>query len=140
MTAHVLLSRYPWYSVDSASWAKAGAFGRIYVPRQTNGEYNFLADPYTLNVSCESPTAKKRGRNIATMTKQEQKVIHQWLHQIGVPFGKNDADGNVVEQGIINYHGSRKIANLRFYEAMVDSLPDWPWPFYAKARKTKGFH
>lgn len=140
MTAHVLLSRYPWFSVDSASWAKAGAYGRIYVPRQTAGDYNFLADPYTLNVSCESPTAKKRGRNIATMTKQEQKVVKDWLQQINVPFGKNGPDGEIIEKGIINYHGSRKIANLRFYEAMVNSLPDWPWPFYAKARKTKGFH
>jgi hypothetical protein len=140
MTAPTLLTRYPWYSVDSASWAKAGAFGRLYIPRQTRGEYNFFAEPYTLNVSCLSPTKHVKGRNLSTMSKEEQRVVKNWLEQIGVPYGENNPDGTVKKKGVINYHGSRKIANLKFYEAMVASLPDWPWPFQAKARQTKGFH
>lgn len=140
MTAHQLLVRYPWYSVDSASWAKAGAFGRLYVPRQTAGHYNFLSAPYTLNVSCESPTKHKKGRNVSTMTAEEQRVIKNWLKEVGVPFGSNHLDGTVKEKGVINYHGSRKIANLHFYEKMIASLPDWPWPFFPKARKRDGFH
>jgi hypothetical protein len=140
MTAHDLLVKFPWFSVDSASWAKAGAFGRLYIPRQTRGHYNFLASPYTLNVSCESPTKHKKGRNLATMSTEERRVVHNWLEQIGVPIGKNDADGNVVEKGVINYHGSRKIANLKFYEAMIESLPEWPWPYIRKNSRSTGFH
>lgn len=139
MTSPSLISHYPFYSVDSASWAKAGAFGRLYIPRQTKGIYNFLADPYTLNVSQESPTKHKKGRNLATMSTEEKRVVHNWLQQIGVPIGKNDSEGNVVEKGVINYHGSRKIANLKFYEAMIANLPDYPWSFKAKSAKVKGF-
>ena len=140
MTAPVLVARYPFYSVDSASWAKAGAFGRIYVPRQTRGTYDFKAEPYTLNVSVKSPTMKQRGRNLSTLTDEERKVVRNWLNIIDVPYGKCDKDGNVVEEGIINYHGSRKIANLKFYEKLLESLPDWPWPFTAKRRQKVGFH
>lgn len=140
MTAPILVARYPFYSVDSASWAKAGAFGRIYVPRQTRGVYDFQAEPYTLNVSVKSPTIRQRGRNLATLTDEERKVVRQWLDKIGVPYGKCDKEGNVIEEGVINYHGSRKIANLKFYEALINSLPDWPWPFTAKRRKKTGFH
>jgi hypothetical protein len=140
MTAHELLVRYPWYSVDSASWAKAGAFGRLYIPRQTKGHYNFLASPYTLNVSCESPTKHKKGRNFSTMSNEEQRVVRNWLELIDVPLGKNDREGKRVEKGVINYHGSRKIANLKFYEAMIASLPDWPWPFKEGVKKVRGFH
>lgn len=127
-------------SVDSASWAKAGAFGRLYIPRQTKGHYNFLAAPYTLNVSQLSPTKHAKGRNICNMSQEEQRVVKNWLKSIDVPFGKNDADGKVVEEGVINYHGSRKIANLKFYETMIDSLPDYPWAFKPTAIKQLGFH
>lgn len=138
MTAHELLIRYPWFSVDSASWAKAGGFGRLYVPRLSGGRFNFLKPPYTLNVSVDSPTKRIPGRNYSTLKQAEKEVVRKWLKLCDVPLGSCDSDGKPIEKGIINDHGYRKIANLYFYEMMVDSLPDWPWPFVAKKDKRIG--
>ena len=140
MTAHQLLIRYPWYSVDSASWAKAGGFGRLYVPRMTGGKFDFLSPPYTLNCSVLSPTKHRAGRNLSTLKKAEQAVVKKWVESCGQTLGRCDSNGSTIEQGVINYHGARKICNLRFYEMMVESLPDWPWPFVAKKERKVGLY
>ena len=138
MTAHQLLIRYPWFSVDSASWTKAGGFGRLYVPRKTRGKFDFLAAPYTLNCSVMSPTKHRAGRNYSTLKRAEQAVVREWVAFCGQIIGRCDSNGNIVEPGVINHHGARKICNLHFYEMMVASLPDWPWPFQKKSNKKVG--
>lgn len=138
MTAHELLVRYPWYSVDSASWAKAGGFGRLYIPRLSGGRFDFLKPPYTLNVSVSSPTKHRAGRNYSTLKQAEKTVVRDWLKLCGVPLGKCGPDGEILKKGVINNHGYRKIANLYFYEMMVASLPDWPWPFIKRSEAPIG--
>lgn len=138
MTAHILLVRYPWYSVDSASWTKAGGWGRLYVPRVTRGQFDFLLPPYTLNCSVASPTKHRKGRNYSTLKAGEKEVVRRWVKECGQKMGKCDADNNVITPGVINYHGARKICNLRFYEMMVNTLPEWPWPFKVEAQKRVG--
>jgi len=41
ITKHELLVKYPWFSVDSTTWIKRGAFGEILVPRLINGKFIF---------------------------------------------------------------------------------------------------
>lgn len=135
MTAYWLLVRYPWYSVDSASWTKAAGWGRIYVPRKRQGQYTYDAEPYTMAVSVDSPSKQKRGANVLSMCEGEAKTIKDWLKKIDVPFGKVDKDGELVEWGVISHHGARKIANLRFFEGLVAWLPEWPWSFKVQVRK-----
>ncbi len=129
MTAYDLLVRYPWRSVDSASWVKAGGFGQILVPHKRNNKYTFDVSPYSLSVSIESPTNDKEGRNYSTLTKLEQRVIREWLEIINIPIGKADSDGKELEWGIICSHHARRIANILFFEKLVEWLPEWPWPF-----------
>jgi hypothetical protein len=51
-SAHVrLLRRYPFYSVDSAGWLQAGAYGKIYVPPYRDGKPDWLGDPEMTTVS-----------------------------------------------------------------------------------------
>ena len=135
MTAYELLIRYPWFSVDSASWVKAGGFGQIYVPHKRKGKYTFDVPPYNLSVSSRSPTNEKAGRNVSNLTREEQKTVKEWLDEIGIPLGKVDGNGEMVEWGVVCNHHARRIANLLFFEKLVEWLPEWPWPFRRASKK-----
>jgi len=41
MTSFALISRYPWHSVDSSSWAKMAGYGKVYVPTKRQGKFSF---------------------------------------------------------------------------------------------------
>lgn len=144
VTAYDLLIRYPWWSVDSASWTKAGGFGSLYVPRVKRGVFTFYyvdkegmrqpIFPYNISASAKSPARKEKERSILTMSHPDSevgadKVVERWLEQIGVPLGSVDDDGEMIEWGVVSHHAARKIANLKFFEAMCNSLPEWPWAF-----------
>lgn len=139
MTAYDLLIKYPWWSVDSASWVKAGGFGIVYVPHKRGGVHTFEVEPYNISVSNDSPSKKDRNKHISTITSEERKIIKEWLEIIDVPYGKVDKDGQMVEWGVISHHSARKIANLRFFDALVKWLPSWPWPFKRAGVYRKGF-
>lgn len=143
MTSYDLLIRYPWWSVDSASWAKSAAYGSIYVPHRREGNFVFTESPYVVVCSDRSESAKVRngvfGKHIYTYPKNVQKIVHQWLEYIDVPLGKMTSKGEVKEPGVINHYGSRGVANMRFFQRMCDSLPTWPWPFKVDTKKAPGF-
>lgn len=129
VTNYTLLLRYPWYSVDSTSWTKVGAYGGILVPHRRGGQFIFNEQPYLVKVSHDSPDRKQFNRHFLTMSKAEQAVIMSWLDSIGIPFGSNHPDGEIKEYGVLNRHSERKAANLLFFEQLRHSLPEWPWPF-----------
>jgi hypothetical protein len=56
MTSVSLMLRFPWYSVDSASWGLSSGFGRVYIPRQRDGKYNYLVAPLVLPTSVKAPS------------------------------------------------------------------------------------
>jgi hypothetical protein len=134
MTAFPLLMRYPWYSVDSASWIKAGGFGNIYVPHMRRGEFvfrDFAGDPlppYSISVSHESPRKVEKGRHVNQLPSKQRKVLQAWLEFIGVPYGKVE-NGEAVSWGVYSNDRARYIANQRFFLFLCDSLPNWPWRF-----------
>ena len=166
MTAYRALIRYPWWSVDSASWVKSGGFGMMYVPRQTKGDFDFGKDPYTISISATPPNAEKEhnqerlkqenrrafidrprlahpaivtGKSFHNMTPTLQRHVLDWLDRIGVPLGSIDEAGQMVEWGAMSHHAARKIANLHFFTALCDWLPEWPWPFKLDKPVRQGF-
>jgi hypothetical protein len=135
VTSWHLLTRYPWWSVDSAAWDKAASYGGIYVPKKTGGQWDFIGKPpYVMKVSMESPTKKDRG-HVFSISKMEEKIIREWVDFIKVPFGKWDGDER-IEEGIVTFHVYRRIANLYYFQMLADSLPEWPWPFNKTRRAT----
>jgi hypothetical protein len=138
MTAHYLVTRYPWWSVDSASWVKAGAYGGIYVPRKTGDKFDFKKDPFCIGISDLSPARKVKGRHFYGLNKGAAKLIESWLDHIQVPLGSVDENGEMVEWGVVSHYGARAMANLSYYQAMANSVPPWPWPFEVNIRKGFG--
>lgn len=122
-------------SVDSASWVKAGGFGQIFVPHKRRGKFTFEVKPYNISVSSESPSKSQKGKHVYNISKGELRVVKEWLEQIEMPYGSVDAEGKEVEYGVTSNHAARKIANLKFFQGLVDWLPKWPWPFYGKAQQ-----
>jgi len=139
VTGYECLLRYPWWSVDSATWTKVGAFGGILLPHKRGGRFTYETEPYQITMSQDAPTRAK-GKHYSTLSPGEQRIVREWLKQIGVPLGKNDKDGNVIEHGVINRHSERKIANLLFFEGLRKWLSEYPWPFKpANRRPAVGF-
>jgi hypothetical protein len=139
MTAWDLMVRYPWWSVDSASWAKAGGFGTIYTPQMRGGEFSFKVRPLVLGVSALSPKAKTRGHHLNNVSVSTKRQVMEWLEHLKIPLGSVNAEGEMVEWGVASHHAARKIANLKYFEAMRKSLPEWPWPFRKKAKRDNLF-
>lgn len=166
MTAYRLLRRYPWWSVDSASWVKSGGFGMLYVPRQTRGKFDFSKDPFSISISATPPNAEKEenierlkrvnrgaflskkrlhhpaivgGKSFHTQPKVIRNAILDWLNFVDIPLGSVDENGQCVEKGVMSHHSSRKIANLHFFHAMQESLDPWPWAFKPNRPVMRGF-
>lgn len=132
MTAWDLLVRYPWWSVDSASWIKAAAFGQIYVPRLVKGEFSFDHPPYSITVSEKSPNRKEAGKHLMTMSPAAREAIVKWLTHCGVSLG-TESQGDVVgEFGALTHHKPRALVNLLYFKALADSRPKYPYPLDLK--------
>jgi len=134
MTSWDLMRRYPWWSVDSASWIKAAAFGTVYVPHQRGGKFVFDEKPYSITMSGKSPNMKEQGKHITTVSSKEREIMLAWLSLHGIALGRYDGSGVEVERGVLTHHKPRAEANLRYFMAMSDSLPQWPWPFMRQTR------
>ncbi len=134
MTSFNEMTRYPFWSVDSVSWAKAAAYGSVYVPCKRNRAFSFDQPPHVVCFSHRSPSAKVKGRNYSTFSADERKIIREWLEVIEIPLGKMGEEGEVIDEGVINHYGSRGVANMRYFDALCKSLPEWPWPFKVRVR------
>ena len=127
-----MLRDYPWWSVDSTSWVKEAAYGGIYIPRRTRGEFDFVRDPYVIKASGKSGKIKMLGMHLTTVTEEERSIMLAWLELIGVPMGSVDAAGEEIERGVLTHRDDRMKANLLYFEHLRRHLPDWPWPFRPK--------
>lgn len=138
VTNYRFMLRYPWYSVDSASWTKIGAFGGILVPHNRNGKFIYNEPPYIVKTSVDSPDSKLRGRHLFNLSRAEKRIVYNWLEFIRVPLGRTAPNGEVEEWGVTNRNCERKAACLLFFEEMRKSLPTYPWAFQGSGRKGFG--
>ena len=139
------LFRYPWFSVDSASWTKRAAFGWIIVPFLKGSDWDFTRPPETIKVSIEDG-GKHGGRHIMNSHENSRKLqrVLRWLSEINVPFG----EWRVVEEdglhvavidapGVCTRHWDRRTANLLYFNELVKHLPEYPQPFLARPRVSR---
>ena len=129
MTSWKLICRYPWWSVDSATWVKLSAYGWLYVPRWTaRGGWRFDQPPMQINISAKSPTAKKEDKHLDSVSESVKIVVLRWLDHCGVAEGKADADGNELVFGARSHFRARSRCNLIYFKGLEASRPTWPYP------------
>lgn len=150
MTTHSLMWRYPWWSVDSASWVKVSAYGHIYVPHKRKGEFAFDISPYIIAVSAVSTDLNKREQHIKTLSGKARAVVMDWLDYLGIEFGETERDKkgnvilneknkpNIITPGVENDYTIRNEVNLRLFDMVQTAIPAWPRPFGIDSRKGFG--
>lgn len=143
-TAIPLMTRYPWYSVDSSSWIKYGNYGWILLPQKIKGQWRYTEMCYKINCSGKSPTQEQAGRHYKTLSKQMRKLFDEYIEEMGFKMGKSrfeHVNGKlkeiIIEPGICNRPHLRSFLNACFYIGLTQQLPPWPWKF--KAHKAQLF-
>lgn len=155
MTSFDLMSRFPWASVDSSSWAKAAGFGTIIVPPRRDGRFVFGCTedtrPRMIALSHRSEMRKVKGKHYDSISPTWRADLHAWLDEIGVPVGTMTPDptgkleelpkGNRLLQqapgpemmsdefGVFSQYNARALANLRYFDRFCKALPPWPRTF-----------
>lgn len=163
MTSFLLISRYPWFSVDSKSWIDYARFGRILIPFSDKGKLDYLRS-YKVAVTFRSLDKRtaRRGVHIDAMSAPKRDYVLRYLKSLGIPFGKssfktvNDPnykpikqkeiwskpgkEVEVIEQhGVSNTNVMRMDVNLIAFHEIEKSIPSWPWSVHQTiGRKTKG--
>lgn len=152
LTAMNIMVRYPWYSVDSSSWAFIARHGGLFIARKVGGVFRFDLEHYKRNVSVRAPH-KTSIPHICVCGKVEDKLLREWLDFIETPYGKSalrpykqgetlaaneliwkrKVHGKIVpmvetiiEQGVINCQQMRNEANIKFFVLLGENQPKWP--------------
>jgi hypothetical protein len=74
VTSVKTMRRYPWYSVDSASWLQIARNGSVLVPPRKGGKYRYDIAPHVVCVSALSPKKTELGEG------QIQHIEHMKPH------------------------------------------------------------
>jgi len=109
LTSNEILKRFPWTSTDSSSWAKAGGFGNVQIPRRIKGKWNFDA-PVSICFPQDSPSNSKQQAHFDTLTPTVRRMVMDWLDVI---------DFNVQE--LRDCYKCRWAANICYYNAMGEA-------------------
>lgn len=165
VTGHKLMVRYPWYSVDSTSWAMMGAYGQMMVPgKAADGSYDYLRKRLTVAV-----TGRRHGvvsSHYSELSPSKKIYVDNYLASLGMKYGKSTmryenpdyvpkaaeqicsntlTEGKhkgkvvvetIIEEGVRNNLSMRTYVNICFFQRLADSLPKWPWPFKMKSHRT----
>lgn len=107
LTTISLMVRYPWYSVDSTTWALASAFGEIFIPSKKNNKYD-----YTKFTRIGVSEKHKKGK----ISKTLKNYIEEYLEPFDISWG------NETQKGIINNSNYRSYANLIFFQKLEAQL------------------
>lgn len=148
VTNHRMMTMYPWYSVDSATWTQVAAWGGILVPRLRGDEWDFSQPPYRVFCSVVAMKRHQAEHHLLAMKEQRPqlfKIVDRWLRENGVGIGEHriiPADGKkpkkvvekwadrdktkilqVVVPGVCNSDQVRRWINTVFYHKCNDALP-----------------
>jgi hypothetical protein len=99
MTSWELICRYPWWSVDSATWVKLSAYGWLYIPKWSMKKgWRFDLPPIRINFSTLS---KEKEEHFANVPKEMKWLAEKWLKHLRLKMGSVDAKGKMTEFGVL---------------------------------------
>lgn len=163
MTTHELIWRYPWFSIDSASWVFVGRNGSVKIPKKMAGKYNYRERPFDITFSEKSGEKKKLGgKHFDSLSEKEKEYFEAYLAEHGFALGESylrDAkEGEeidrskderwfdnskktiietIVTHGVKTEYRMRDALNVMYYTKLGEALPEWPWKF--RAAGPRGF-
>jgi hypothetical protein len=148
ITSPSILSRYPFYSVDSTSWCYLSRYGIILIPRSKGNVYDYKNAPFITYVSAR-PWIKGYDGHMDNFTGINQNYFMRYINDKGFKLGHSDyrtvkegykleegeywADKKkllvetIVEKGLCNSSEIRDQLNTLFYLDLEKNLPEWPW-------------
>lgn len=111
------LTRYPWWSSDSTTWALAAGFGLIYVPAlNAKGQLDFTLQPVRIIMSGRVQKAwSSARRQYEGLNPAEKEWVHMWLDHLGTSV--HDARYDPI---------SRRSACLKYFLAFARNHPIKP--------------
>jgi hypothetical protein len=139
VTAHSLMSRYPWYSVDSASWLNFASYGFCIYPATTNGKWDYTKSYLVMRVSVR-PSGVNKPSVLHLRKAEEKEAFEYYVHQKGFEIGESvweDGEERIITPGIVNDDKLRCSLNAMYFIDLVENLPQWPWPFYRDSIQKK---
>lgn len=129
MTSWELICRWPWWSVDSATWVKLSAYGWLYIPRWSDRHgWRMDRPPLMINLSFRSPQKEIKGKHFDNCIPEVRETALRWLKYLGLEMGTVDKEGEMVVFGVSSHHRARSIANLSYLKLLEQSRPLWPHP------------
>jgi len=137
LTSHILITRYPWYSVDSSAWMKVCGYGAIYVPPRRDGKWDWSGKPVIYTISKHG---RAKGAKIGRTGPAFYKAVLDLVTSHGFKLGKSRLKRvrrkgkirmieRVSEEGIETSHVVRAIWNQYYVHKFMETLPEWPWSF-----------
>lgn len=100
LTALTLVERYPWYSIDSATWVQAAFNGGIMLP-----QFGVLI------AQAGHGVAKDFGKHIDTLPEEQREAVYAIIAESGFKIER-----------IRNHYQSRWVFNLWAYKKRLDNL------------------
>jgi hypothetical protein len=128
------MARYPWFSLDSTAALQHGIYGKVFVPRQKNGSWDYHRPPYLLGVSSLSPLLFKAGEHVTSLSPLHRQLLDAYIKETGFVLGSSVVHGKelkVVQEGLSNSTSQRICSNSLFLARFVKTL-QWPRPFLVK--------
>lgn len=159
LASPMLVARYPWWSIDTASAIHYGRYGIIVIPHMDRkGKPNYNQPPFTIYVTERSTAQKIPGKHYKSVSPDLQRWIRTYIESRGFAVGstnvrevppdyelqENEKYVGAKEKGIvecIDEYGvfsdgiQRDYFNIDFFLQMEESLPEWPWAFKPRVRR-----
>lgn len=157
LTSVKLMRRYPWYSVDSTSWATISRMGAIIVPRRKKEKWIYDENSWTVGVTARSPYSQEKTKHYNNLSPALKHLVDLYLQEKGYAIGKSEflnveegykltqgkenwyKKGSVIEKikktGISNNHKLRNEINILYFQDLAKTMPKWPWCFTHKSKK-----
>jgi hypothetical protein len=157
LASPLLVARYPWYSIDTASGIHYGRYGIIVIPMMDRkGNPDYTRPPYTIYVTERSTAQKIQGKHIKSVSPDLQEWIYKYIKSRGFTVGKTVVEEVVpdyqlqdnekftnrnhthierlISKGVFSDGVMRDYFNIDFYMQMEKYLPEWPWPYKPTVR------
>jgi len=157
LASPILVARYPWMSVDTASGIHYGRYGIIVIPMMNRkGQPDYTVPPYTIYVTERSTAQKVEGKHFKSIPPDQKEWIREYIKSRGFDIGKTSVEEvlpdyqlkdnekftdkhhthieRVESVGVFSNGIIRDYFNIDFYMQMEKNLPEWPWPYHTKVR------